>query len=94
MKKLLETEKPGVLATRRPGIGFIGLILVATAAVLPGNPLFATVSFYAKRVHSNAAAYLRADQWRAEVNSFVTDVEYLFCPESGAGARINLETDE
>lgn len=94
MKKPLSSGGLGFVATRRLGIGMSCLLLVAAFAALAREPAFSKVAMSVKRAHPVVAWCLRADQWRSDLNSLVTQAEFLLCPESGAGARINLETDE
>ena len=93
MTKLLEIRKEHNVATWRWWIGLISLLLVAVAALAEGRT-FSKISSYAKRVGLSAAGYWQPDQWRSDANDLVTEFEYLFLPESGAAARLNLETDE
>jgi hypothetical protein len=93
MTKPLEFRKEHNLATRRWWIGLISLLLLAVAALAEGQT-FSKISSCAKRVGLSAAGFWQPDQWRSDANLLVTEFEYLFFPESGAGARLDLEPDE
>lgn len=38
--------------------------------------------------------YVRSGQWRADVREYLMDAEYVLCPKSGVGARMELDEDE
>ena len=59
---------------------------------LAGAETFASLPSMAKRGCARAVGYVRSGQWRIDAKIYATEAEYLLCPTSGAGAR--LEFDE
>lgn len=94
MKKPFAIGDQRKVAWRFLWIGLISMLLVAAFATPASSRLFSQISFYAKYARSGVAWYLRSGRWRADARTYVTHVEHLFCPRSGAGARIDLELDE
>jgi len=94
MKKPFEIGGQRKVAWRFLWIGSISLLLVAAFAAPASSRMFSQILFYAKYARSGAAWYLRSGQWRADAGDYMTHVEHLFCPNSGAGARIDREPDE
>jgi hypothetical protein len=94
MKNPFENGTPHDGATRRRWMGRISLCLVAGFAAIAKDETFSTISFYAKRVGSGAAWHWHCDQRRGASPGILTEVEYLFFPESGAGARMSLKSDD
>ena len=79
MKSLFATKANPAALTRRHRIGVASLLLVLTVASMAEAVTFARSS---------------TGTWRERASTYVAQVEYLFFPNSGAGARLDFNLAE
>ena len=94
MKKNFETTANQAAFARRRRIGVVSLLLVLVFAAMAGGRTISGIADGAKDTCSLVASYWRSGEWRAEGGDLVAQFEYVFLPNSGACARIDLDLDE
>jgi hypothetical protein len=94
MKNFFEAKKEQTTISRRLRASCAGMLLVATFGVMAKAGIVSRISATAEETYSLAAGYAQSGQWCADLRTCVVCAEYLFRPESGAGARLDLELDD
>jgi hypothetical protein len=94
MKKLFAPNERQAAISRRWRAGGVSLLLIVAFAAMAQAKIVSRISASVEEARSVAAWYWQSGQWRADVSTYVTDAEYLFCPQTGAGAGVRVETDD
>jgi len=94
MKGLFETKEERATISRRLRAGRAVLLFVLLFGVMAEARMLRGTSADAKHPSAFAASYWRSGQWRKDAGTYVTYVEYLLFPKSGAGARLDMELDD
>ena len=94
MEQTFESKSNRKEISRRLGLSCISLLLVVVFTVTAGSNAVARIVAGAREVNSLVAWYVRSDQWRADARAYLTYAEFLFCPNSDAGSRLDEDEDE
>ena len=94
MKRLFTRNERQAAISRRWCAGGVGLLLIMAFAAMAQTKIVSRISASMEEARSVTAWYWQSGQWRADVSTYVTYAEYLFCPQTGAGAGVRVETDD
>ena len=85
MNELAKTEEKNRIRARRLRIMVAAALLISTLAVAADASVRQALGVTAKQIGSG--------HWREAANSYVTYFNFLFRPETGATARLDIELD-
>ena len=94
MKKNFETKAKQAAIARWRRIGIVSLLLALVFAAMAEGRTISGIADSTKSTCSLLTWYVRSGEWRADASPYVAQFEYVFFPNSGAGARIDLDLDE
>jgi hypothetical protein len=94
MKDLFDFGKSRSLTTRGMLTGGLILLMFAGAIVASQPEVYSCIRDSLRRNGSLAAWYVESGQLKKDVGSYWTQMEFLFVPESGAGARLDMDLSE
>ena len=85
MKTFFKTDKKQGVRMRRLRVGIASLLLVPIFVVAADAGVRHTLGVTAKQIGSG--------RWREAANSYVTYFNFLFRPETGAAAKVDVQMD-